>query len=159
MQMGKRDYIEFIDSWMSRKENCGRSFTYWNAMYDWIKESRFDFDDLWIRDEINQSIQAESNADMDWVENLSDDAVAEIMDVAELDEYGRYIQEQINDEDKEDIFDDLDMIIEFQTRDEFEEKVQDLVEDKWNPELNRRTVAEEYEDSHYLTIKEEEDEE
>lgn len=154
--MSNRDYIEFVDGWMSRKENCGRSFTYWNAMYDWIKESRFDFDDLWIRDEINQSIQAESNADMDWVENLSDDAIVEIVDIAELDEYWRYIQEQINDEDKEDIFDDLDMIVEFQTRDEFEEKVQELTEDKWNPELNRRTVAEEYEDSHYLTIKEEE---
>ena len=156
--MSNRDYIEFVDSWMSRKENVWRSFTYWAAMYDWIKESRFDFDDLWIRDEINQTIQAESNADMDWVENLSDDAVAEILDISELDEYWRYIQEQINDEDKEDIFDDLDLIPEFETRDEFEEKVQKLVDDKCNPELNRRTVAEEYEDSHYLTIKEEEDE-
>lgn len=156
--MSNRDYIEFVDSWMSRKENVWRSFTYWAAMYDWIKESRFDFDDLWIRDEINQAIQAESNADMDWVENLSDDAVVEILDISDLDEYWRYIQEQVNDEDMEDIFDDLDLIPEFQTRDEFEEKVQKLVDDKCNPELNRRTVAEEYEDSHYLTIKEEEDE-
>lgn len=154
--MSNRDYIEFVDSWMSRKENVGRSFTYGAAMYDWIKESRFDFDDLWIRDEINQAIQAESNADMDWVENLSDDAVAEILDISDLDEYWRYIQEQVNDEDMEDIFDDLDLIPEFETRDEFEEKVQKLVDDKCNPELNRRTVAERYEDEHYLSIKEDE---
>jgi hypothetical protein len=32
--MSKRDYIEFVDSWMSRKENVGRSFTYGAAMYD-----------------------------------------------------------------------------------------------------------------------------
>jgi hypothetical protein len=56
----------------------------------------------------------------------------------------------------EDIFDDLDLIPEFETRDEFEEKVQKLVDDKCNPELNRRTVAERYEDEHYLSIKEEE---
>jgi hypothetical protein len=36
---------------------------------------------------LNQEIQAESNADMDWVENLSDEAVAEIVDISVLDEF------------------------------------------------------------------------
>jgi len=156
--MDGRDYIEFVDTRMSRKENVGRSFTYGAAMYDWIKESRFDFDDLGIRSEINDSIESESWASRDWVENLSDDAVAEILDISELDEYGRYIQDQVNDEDIEDVFDDLDLIVSFKTRDEFEEKVQKLVDDKCNPDLNRRTVAERYEDEHYLSIEEEEDE-
>lgn len=153
--MGARDYVVFVDQWLARDNNNCRSFSYGSAMYDWIKESRFDFDDLWIRDEINQSIQAESNADMDWVENLSDDAVIEILDISVLDEYWREIQEQVNDEDIEDIFDDLDLIPSFKTRDEFEEKVQELTEDKDNSELNWRTIAERYEDEHYLSIEEE----
>ena len=105
---------------------------------------------------MNQAIQSDSNADMDWVENLSDDAVAEILDISELDEYWREIQEQVNDEDIEDIFDDLDLIPEFETREEFENKVNKLVEDKWNSDLNRRDVANKYEEEHYLSIKKEE---
>lgn len=155
-KMSKRDYIEYIDSWMSRKENCGRSFTYWNAMYDWIKESRFDFDDLWIRDEINEVIQAQSWADMDWVKDLSDDAVAEILDISDMDEYGRQIQEEINEEDKQEIFDKLDEYTSFETREQYEETVANLVDEIGNPELNWNEIAQEYEDSNYLHIDEEE---
>lgn len=154
--MWKRDYINFIDTWLWRANNNCRSFTYWSAMYDWIKESRFDFDDLWIRDEINQSIQAVSNADMDWVEDLSDDAVAEILDISEMDEYGRQIQEEINEEDKQEIFDELDTYSSFETREQYEEIVSKLVDDICNPELNWNTVAQEYEDNNYLHIDEEE---
>ena len=155
--MTKRDYIEYVDSWMSRKENVWRSFTYWSALYDWIQESRFDLDDLDIRYDIVQSIVAESGAREEWVDNLWDDVLVELTDISELDEYWRRIQEEINDEDIEDIFDDLDLITSFKTRDEFEEKVQELTEDKGNSELNWRTVAERYEDEHYLSIEEEED--
>ena len=153
----KRDYISFIDTWMWRKENCGRSFTYWNALYDWVKESRFDLDDLDIRYDIVQSIVAESGAREEWVDDLWDDVLVELTDISELDEYWRRIQEEVNDEDIEDIFDDLDLIPSFKTRDEFEEKVQKLTEDKDNSELNWRTIAERYEDEHYLSIEEEED--
>lgn len=156
--MSKKDYIDYMnDLWVQNERNLWKSFSYGSAMYDWIKESRFDFDDLWIRDVINQSIQAESNADMDWVENLSDDAIVEILDISLLDEYWREIQEQVNDEDIEDIFDDLDLIPEFETREEFENKVNELVEDKWNSDLNRRDVANKYEEEHYLSIKEEDE--
>lgn len=125
-------------------------------MYDGIKEGRFDFDDLWIRDELNQSIQAESNADMDWVENLSDDAVAEIIDIAVLDEFWDNLQEEVNEEDIHNIFDELDSYPSFETREQYEEIVQKLVEDTENPELNRNKVAEQYEDENYLHIDEEE---
>lgn len=125
-------------------------------MYDGIKEGRFDFDDLWIRDELNQSIQAESNADMDWVENLSDDAVAEIVDIAVLDEFWDNLQEQVNEEDIQSIFDELDSYPSFETREQYEEIVAKLVEDTENPELNRNKVAEQYEDENYLKIDEEE---
>lgn len=125
-------------------------------MYDGIKEGRFDFDDLWIRDELNQSIQAESNADMDWVENLSDDAVAEIVDIAVLDEFWDNLQEEVNEEDIQSIFDELDSYPSFETREQYEEIVAKLVEDTENPELNRNKVAEQYEDENYLKIDEEE---
>ena len=110
-----------------------------------------------MRYDIVQSIVAESGAREEWVDNLWDDVLVEITDISELDEYWRRIQEEINDEDIEDIFDDLDLIPSFKTRDEFEEKVQELTEDKGNSELNWRTVAERYEDEHYLSIEEEED--
>lgn len=155
---GARDFIEFVDSWLWRKNNNCRSFTLWSAMYDGVKEGRFDFDDLWIRDELNQSIQAESNADMDWVENLSDDAVAEIVDIAVLDEFWENLQEEVNEEDIQDIFDELDSYPSFETREQYEETVQKLVEDKDNPELNWSKVAEQYEDENYLEIDEEKDE-
>lgn len=125
-------------------------------MYDGIKEWRFDLDDLDIRYDIIQSIVAESGAREEWVDNLWDDVLVEIVDISELDEYWRRIQDEVNDEDIEDIFDDLDLITSFKTRDEFEEKVQKLTEDKNNSELNWRTVAERYEDEHYLSIEEEE---
>ena len=155
----KRDYISFIDTWMWRKENCGRSFTYWNAMYDGIKEWRFDLDDLDIRYDIVQNIVSESGASEDWVDWLSDDVLIEITDISELDEYGRRIQEEINEEDKQEIFDKLDEYTSFETREQYEETVANLVDEIGNPELNRNVVAQEYEDSNYLHIDEEETDE
>lgn len=154
--MNKRDYIEFIDSWMSRKENCWRSFTYWNALYDWVKESRFDLEDLWIRNDLEFYIQEESNADIEWVYWLSDNAIIEIVDISVLDEYGRKVQYDIDEEDKQEIFDALDDYDSFETRQQYEDIVADLVDKNWNTNLNRRTVADEYEEDNFLTIKEEE---
>ena len=155
----KRDYISFIDTWMWRKENCGRSFTYWNAMYDGIKEWRFDLDDLDIRYDIVQNIVSESEASEDWVDWLSDDVLIEITDIAELDEYWRQIQEEINEQDKQEIFDELDTHSSFETREQYEETVANLVDEIGNPELNRNVVAQEYEDNNYLHIDEEETDE
>lgn len=154
--MGARDFIQFVDKWLSRDNNNCHSFSYGSAMYDWIKESRFDFDDLWIRDELNREIQAESGAEMDWIEGLSNDAVAEIVDISVLDEFWDRLSDEVDEEDKQNIFDELDSYPSFETRDQYEETVQKLVEDTENSNLNWRTVADEYEDEHYLSIKEEE---
>lgn len=154
-----KDFMDYVNKWLSRDNNNCRSSSYGSAMYDWIKESRFDFDDLWIRDELNQEIQAESNADMDWVENLSDEAVAEIVDISVLDEFWDRLSDECDEQDKQDIFDELDSYPSFETRDQYEEIVQKLVEDTENSNLNWRTVAEEYEDNNYLHIDEEETDE
>ena len=154
--MIKKDYIQFVDSRMEREENKWRSFTYWAALYCWIKESRFDFDDLWIRDELECKIINDSWADMEWVQSLSDEAIAEILDISTLDERWRYLQDEVDREDKEEIFDELDMYTSFETRKEFEEKVKEIVSDNWNNNLDRENVAEQYEYEHFLSIKEEE---
>lgn len=157
MTMNKKDYIDYMNNqWVQNEKNLWRSFTYWSALYDYINEYRADLDDLDIRESIVDSIASESQADRDWIEWLSDRTLVELVDISLLDELWREIQEQVSDEDIEDIFDDLDLIPEFETREEFENKVQELTEDKWNTELNWRTIAERYEDEHYLSIKEEE---
>ena len=126
-------------------------------MYDGIREGRFDLDDLDIRYDIVQNIVSESGASEDWVDWLSDDVLIEITDISELDEYGRRIQEEVNEEDKQEIFDKLDEYSSFETREQYEETVANLVDEIGNPELNWNVVAQEYEDSNYLHIDEEED--
>ena len=125
-------------------------------MYDGIREGRFDLDDLDIRYDIVQNIVSESGASEDWVDWLSDDVLIEITDISELDEYGRRIQEEVNEEDKQEIFDKLDEYSSFETREQYEETVANLVDEIGNPELNWNVVAQEYEDSNYLHIDEEE---
>lgn len=155
--MSQKDYIDFIDTWMERKENCGSSFTYWKALYDWIKECRFDLYDLWIRDSIVEDITCESWADRERVDNLSDEALVEMLDISVLDSYWRQVQTDVDEEDMKDIFDELDSIDEFETRSEFEKKVQELVEDSGNTNLNWRYVADRYEEENFLSIKNDED--
>lgn len=70
-------------------------------------------------------------------------------------EHLEQIQEEINEEDKQEIFDKLDEYTSFETREQYEETVANLVDEIGNPELNWNVVAQEYEDEHYLSIKEE----
>jgi hypothetical protein len=83
--------------------------------------------------------------------------VVEIIDIAELQELGERIQEQVNDEDKQDIFEELDTYPNFETRKQYEETVQKIVEEIGNRNLNWKEVAEEYEEDYPLHIDEEED--
>ena len=153
-----KDFMEYVDKWLSRDNNNCRSFTYGSAMYDWIKEGRFDLDDLWIRYDMEQDIESESWANSDWVQWLSDEAIVEILDISVLDDYWDKLSDECDEEDKQSIFDELDSYPSFETRDQYEEIVQKLVEDTENSNLNWRTVAEEYEDNNYLHIDEEENE-
>lgn len=153
-----KDFMNYVDKWLSRDNNNCRSFTYGCALYDWIKESRFDLDDLWIRYDMEQDIESESWANSDWVQWLSDEAIVEILDISVLDEYWDRLSDECDEEDKQSIFDELDSYPSFETRDQYEEIVQKLVEDTENSNLNWRTVAEEYEDNNYLHIDEEENE-
>ena len=151
-----KDFMEYVDKWLSRDNNNCRSFTYGSAMYDGIKEGRFDLDDLWIRYDMEQDIESESWANSDWVQWLSDEAIVEILDISVLDDYWDKLSDECDEEDKQSIFDELDSYPSFETRDQYEEIVQKLVEDTDNSNLNWRTVAEEYEDNNYLHIDEEE---
>lgn len=151
-----KEFMEYVDKWLSRDNNNCRSFTYGSALYDWIKESRFDLDDLWIRYDMEQDIESESWANSDWVQWLSDEAIVEILDISVLDDYWDKLSDECDEEDKQSIFDELDSYPSFETRDQYEEIVQKLVEDTDNSNLNWRTVAEEYEDNNYLHIDEEE---
>lgn len=149
-------YLEFVDQWMERPENRGHSFTYWSAMYDWIRESRFSFSDLWIDYDIRDYVQNESWAEREWVEYLSDEALAEIVDISVLDEYGRQIQDEYDEERKDEIINEFDDWDEYQTREEFELTVQDAC--KWT-NLDWCEVADEIEDTYEIIIKEEQEEE
>lgn len=151
-----KEFMEYVDKWLSRDNNNCRSFTYGCALYDWIRESRFDLDDLWIRYDMEQDIESESWANSDWVQWLSDEAIVEILDISVLDDYWDRLSDEVDEEDKQSIFDELDSYPSFETRDQYEEIVQKLVEDTENSNLNWRTVAEEYEDNNYLHIDEEE---
>ena len=104
----QKDYLNFIEARADKSENCGRSFTYGNAMYDRIQEWRWSFADLWIDDVIEENVIAESWANRDWVQWLSDEILAELVDVSLLDELGREISANISEEEKEEMFDELD---------------------------------------------------
>lgn len=95
MQNTKEWYLEFVDQWMQRPENKWWSFVYWSAMYTWIRESRFTFDELWIYDELVQYVCSISWANYDWVEWLSDDALAEIVDISVLQEFWEQIEDEL----------------------------------------------------------------
>lgn len=151
-----KEFMEYVDKWLSRDNNNCRSFTYGCALYDWIRESRFDLDDLWIRYDMEQDIESESWANSDWVQWLSDEAIVEILDISVLDDYWDRLSDEVDEEDKQSIFDELDSYPSFETRDQYEEIVQKLVEDTENSNLNWRTVAEDYENENYLKIDEEE---
>ena len=154
-----KDFMEYVNKWLSRDNNNCRSFTYGCALYDWVKEGRFDLDDLDLRYDMEQDIENESWANHDWVEWLSDEAIIEILDIAVLDEYWDRLSDECDEQDKQEIFDELDSYSSFETRDDYENTVQKLVEDSDNSNLNWRTVAEEYEDNNYLHIDEEETDE
>lgn len=162
----KRDFIiNYVDKWLSKKENQCRSFSYGNAMYDAVKDWWTDFDDLGISDMINDSIEWESGANRDWIEGLSDDIKAELVDIALLDELGREMDGEVKEEDINDILDDMPNPEEYENEEECEDAIQRML-DEWyyHPDITSREVLEKYMDE-YVTDEwdnkeeEEEDEE
>ena len=162
----KRDFIiNYVDKWLSKKENQCRSFSYGNAMYDAVKEWWTDFDDLGISDMINDSIEWESGANRDWIEWLDDSIKAELVDVALLDELGREMDGEVKEEDINDILDDMPNPEEYENEEECEDTIQRML-DEWyyHPDITSREILEKYMDE-YVTDEwdnkeeEEEDEE
>ena len=95
------DYNSYLRSWEERKENVGRSFTYWSALYDWVREGHLDLSEFeW---EINDYIEWESWARREWIEDLSDEVKAEILDISYLDELVRDKYEQAQEEQQEEV--------------------------------------------------------
>lgn len=160
----KRDFIiNYVDKWLSKKENQCRSFSYGNAMYDAIKEWWTDFDDLGISDMINDSIEWESGANRDWIEWLDDDIKAELVDIALLDELGREMDGEVKEEDINDILDDMPNPEEYENEEECEDAIQDILNEwDYHPDITSREILEKYMDE-YVTDewdeKEEEEEE
>ena len=148
----KRDFIiNYVDKWLSKKENQCRSFSYGNAMYDAIKDGWCDFDDLGISDMINDSIEWESGANRDWIEGLSDDIKAELVDISLLDELGREMDEEVKEEDINDILDDMPNPEEYKNEEECEDAIQRML-DEWyyHPDITSREILEKYMDE-YVT--------
>lgn len=146
-------YLEFVEQRAKRPENCGRSFTYGNAMYSFITEWRGSFSWLGIQDRIVENIVAESWASRDWVEWLSDEALAEIVDISELDDYGREINDEYQEWLREDILDKLEEynIGSWKWWKELIDTVQDLIEEywyEWNDTADE--IAMEFTDSHCM---------
>lgn len=138
----QKDYLSFIGTRHDRPENCGRSFTYGNAMYDWIQEWRWSFADLGIDDVIEETVISDSWADPERVRGLSDETLADLVDVSLLDELGREISDNISEEEKEEMFDDLDAE-EFDSIDEVIAKIKEIKNDYYIDD-NAEDLADEY---------------
>lgn len=138
----QKDYLSFIETRHDRPENCGRSFTYGNAMYDWIQEGRWSFADLGIDDVIEETVISDSWADPERVRGLSDETLADLVDVSLLDELGREISDNISEEEKEEMFDDLDAE-EFDSIDEVIAKIKEIKENYYIDD-NAEDLADEY---------------
>lgn len=149
-------YLEFVDQRMERPENRWSSFTYWSAMYTGIREHRFTFDSLGIDWDLREYVTAQSWANYEWVEWLSDEAIAEIVDISVLQDYGEGIYDNYVEEKRDEIFDDIESDYPdwFKTRAEFEEACQKACETEL---VDWRDIAEWFEEYRDLYIKEEDD--
>jgi hypothetical protein len=138
------DYNSYLRSWEERKENVGRSFTYWSALYDWVREGHLDLSEFeW---EINDYIEWESWARREWIEDLSDEVKAEILDISYLDELVRDKYEQAQEEQQEELFEELDDNWPYKTRDELETEVGRILDDYEYIDKYLLTVCDEYEE-------------
>ena len=99
------------------------------CLYDYIRENRGSFDDLWIEWEVNDIIENESGANREWVENLSDDVKAEILDIAVLWELVENQEEEYKQEQMEELYDELDWNWDYKSRDEVEEEASKIIDD------------------------------
>ena len=83
----KNAFMEFAEMWRRNPKNAGRSFTHGAILYDYIKNSG-NFAELWynIEQKALELTQSKLDAKRDAVYNLSDLALAEILDISELDE-------------------------------------------------------------------------
>ena len=73
--------------WERNPQNRGKSFTYGCILYDYIKNGG-NFAELWynIEQTALEYAQTRLDAKRDAIYNLSDIAIAEILDISELDE-------------------------------------------------------------------------
>lgn len=99
MATTRENYLNFVSERMKKPENAGKSFTMGCALYDFAKGRNWTLADLGIEDTINGIIAEESGADYERVEWLNDDAKLEILDISELDELGRMIEEEETEEE------------------------------------------------------------
>lgn len=83
----KNAFMEFAEMRQRNPQNRGKSFTYWCILYDYIKNGG-NFAELWywIEQQALEFAQMELDAKRDKVYNLSDLALAEILDISILDE-------------------------------------------------------------------------
>lgn len=153
MQENRERFLEFVNQRMARPENKWRSFTYWSAMYTWIREDRFTFEYLWIYDEIVQYVCNISWASYDRVEWLNDNALAEIVDISVLQEFWEEIDAEYQEGKRQELKDFLTDIVDdwkvenidqlYQKADEWHETeivefdewlhslVEDIADDEW----------------------------
>lgn len=79
-------FKEFSEMWRRNPKNAWRSFTHGAILYDYIKNSGT-FSELGYNIEQNalELVQSKLNADWNAIYYLSDLALAEILDISELD--------------------------------------------------------------------------
>lgn len=83
----KNAFLEFAEMRRRNPKNAWRSFTHGAILYDYIRNS-WNFAELWFWIEQNalELAQNKLDAKRDAIYNLSDLAIAEILDLSELDE-------------------------------------------------------------------------
>lgn len=83
----KNAFMEFAEMWRRNPKNTGRSFTHGAILYDYIRNNgnfaELGFD---IEQKALEYTQIKLDAKRDAIYNLSDLALAEILDLSELDE-------------------------------------------------------------------------
>lgn len=87
----KQDFFDYYKWRRDQKENVGRSFTHWSALYDFL-ETTPNKQEYWeIRNMIEESVERQYSLLPNTAENFSYKALLELCDISELDEIANYL--------------------------------------------------------------------
>lgn len=97
----KQDFFDYYKWRRDQKENVGRSFTRWSALYDFL-ETAPNMREYWeIWDMIQQSVEWQYSLQEGTADKFSYKALLELCDISELDEIANALF--FNEDEDEDL--------------------------------------------------------